>query len=70
MCEDSKYIIFPDKFFTDSISIYYKEVAKQDAEAIKIGSDIEHFTANDSTDIVTYLSGSNLNRYRIGKDSK
>lgn len=74
MSEDGKYIFFPDKVGDDDdgFNLYYKEVAKPDAEAIKIDSDIQAYTVNTSATLVTYLKGDegNLYQYKIGEDSK
>jgi len=71
--EDGKYIFFPDKVGRDDdgFSLYYKEVAKPKAEAIKIDSDVNTYTVNASATTVTYLKGEgNLYQYKIGEDSK
>ena len=74
MSEDGKYIFFPDKVddARDGFNLYYKEVAKPDAEAIKIDSDILGYTVNASATLVTYLKDGekNLYQYKIGEDSK
>lgn len=88
MSEDGKYIFFPDKvdhayvfnIFSeeaanggyDGLDLYCKEVAKPEAEAIKIDSDIQCYKVNTSATIVTYLKGEegNLYQYKIGEDSK
>ena len=63
-----------DKLGYDDVgfNIYYKEVSKSDAEAIKIDSDILCYTVNTSDSLVTYLKGDekNLYQYDISKDSK
>lgn len=74
MSEDGKYIFFPDKIGDDDdgFNLYYREVAKPDAEAVKIDSDVQSYTVNDSATLVTYLKGEegNLYQYKIGEDSK
>lgn len=74
MSEDGKYIFFPDKIDDDDdgFNLYYREVAKPDAEAVKIDSDVQSYTVNDSATLVTYLKGEegNLYQYKIGEDSK
>lgn len=66
MSEDGKYIFFPDKVDNDDegFNLYYKEVAKPDAEAIKIDSDIQYYTVNTFGTIVTYLKGEERNLYQ------
>lgn len=72
MTEDGKYIFFPDKISDDGFNLYYKQVAKPDAEAIKIDSDVQSYVVNISSTLVTYLKGEegNLYQYKIGEDSK
>lgn len=74
MSKDGKYIFFPDKVDDDDegFNLYYKEVAKPEAAAIKIDSNIQSYTVNASTTIVTYLKGEegNLYQYKIDEDSK
>lgn len=74
MSEDGKYIFFPDKIGDDDdgFNLYYREVAKPDAEAVKIDSDVQSYTANASATLVTYLKGEeeNLYQYKIGENSK
>ena len=74
MSEDGKYIFFPDKIGDDDdgFNLYYREVAKPDAEAVKIDSDVQSYTVNASATLVTYLKGEegNLYQYKIGEDSK
>lgn len=74
MSEDGKYIFFPDKVGDDDdgFNLYYKEVAKPEAEAVKIDSGIQSYTVNSSATLVTYLKGEegNLYQYKIGEDSK
>lgn len=59
MSEDGKYIFFPDKVGDNNYncSLYYKEAAKPDAEAIKIDSDVTTYIVNTSATLVTYLKG-------------
>lgn len=74
MSENGKYIFYPDKIGSgdSGYNLYYREVAKPNAEAIKIDSDIRSYTVNESATIVTYLKGDdgNLYQYEINKDSK
>lgn len=71
--EDGKYIFFPDKIGDDDvINLYYREIAKPEAEAIKIDSDVRSYIVNSSATIVTYLKGDegNLYQYKLAEDSK
>lgn len=71
--EDGKYIFFPDKIGDDNeINLYYREIAKPEADAIKIDSDVRSYTVNTSATIVTYLKGDegNLYQYKLAEDSK
>lgn len=68
MSEDGKYIFFPDK--GGSFNLYYKEVAKPNAEAIKIDSGIWAYAVNTSATLVTYVKDGNLYQYKIREDSK
>lgn len=71
--EDGKYIFFPDKTGDDDgINLYYREIAKPEAEAIKVDSDVRSYTVNSSATIVTYLKGDegNLYQYKLAEDSK
>lgn len=71
--EDGKYIFFPDKIGDDDgINLYYREIAKPEADAIKIDSDVRSYTVNTSATIVTYLKGDegNLYQYKLAEDSK
>lgn len=74
MSEDGKYIFFPDKleYSANGFNLYYKEVGKPDAEAIKIDSDILVYAVNTSATLVTYLKDGerNLYQYKIDEDSK
>lgn len=71
--EDGKYIFFPDKVGgDDGISLYYREIANPEADAIKIDSGVRSYTVNTSATIVTYLKGDegNLYQYKLAEDSK
>lgn len=74
MSENGKYIFFPDKVGKndEGLNLYYKEVTKADAEAIKIDSDVQIYTVNTSATLVTYLKGGEgtLYQYKIGENSK
>lgn len=74
MSENGKYIFFPDKIddVDYGFNLYYREVAKPNAEAVKIDSNVQSYAVNDSATLVTYLKGDegNLYQYKIGKDSK
>lgn len=72
--EDGKYIFFLDKISEDDglFNLYYREIAKPEAEAIKVASDVRSYTVNSSATIVTYLKGDegNLYQYKLAEDSK
>lgn len=78
--EDGRYIFFPDKMEYDvnvyGYDLYYKEVAKPDAEAVKIDSEVDYYVVNPSATIVTYSNNdgsgirSDLYQYKISDDSK
>ena len=72
--EDGKYIFFLDKIGNDDdgFNLYYREIAKPEAEAIKVDSDVRSYTVNSSATIVTYLKGDerNLYQYELAEDSK
>jgi len=73
MSQDGKYIFFPDKVSSDDdgCNLYYKEVGKPDEDAVKIDSDIQLYTVNDSATLITYIKGDdNLYQYNIRKDEK
>lgn len=72
MSQDGKLLFFPDKISTSSggFNLYYKEIHKSKAEAVKIDSDIVSYTVNDAATIVTYLKDGNLYQYKIAKDTK
>ena len=72
MSEDGRYIFFPDKTDGNGFSLYFKEVANPDADAVKVDSDVVSYTVNNSATLVTYIKGKegNLYQYKIGEDSK
>lgn len=74
MSENGKYIFFPDKISSGDygFNLYYREVAKPNAEAVKIDSDVRSYTVNASATLITYIKGEekSLYQYKIGKDSK
>lgn len=73
LSKDGKYIFFPDKVGNDyGINLYFKEVNKPYADAVKIDSSVRLYAVNSAATLVTYLKGeeSNLYQYRIGEDSK
>lgn len=70
--ENGKYIFFPDKVSNNGLGIYYKELAKPEADAIKVDSDIEFYTVNTASTLVTYLKGDecDLYQYSLSTDTK
>ena len=80
MSEDGKYIFFPNKIIDNywtigqeyRFDLYYREIGKPESEAIMIDSDVQSYTVNTSTSIVTYLKGEegSLYQYKLADDSK
>lgn len=63
--ENRKIVFYPDKIDTedDGYSLYYKELNKQNAEPVKINSNIVSYSVNEKATLVTYLKGNDDNSY-------
>ncbi len=70
---DGKYIFFADKLNKNDtgFSLYFRELAKPEADPIKVDSNIYSYSLNKSSTIVTYQKGmGDVYQYKIGEDKK
>ena len=63
---DGKYVFFPDliDFDQEGFGIFCQELDNPESKPIKIDSEIQYYTVNDSSDTVTYLKSDEQNLYQ------
>lgn len=74
MSNDGKTLFFPDKIGEndEGFNLYYRDVTDEDAETVKVDSDVISYQVNESTKVVTYRKGKagNLYQYTLKSDDK
>lgn len=73
MSKDGKTLFFPDRLSSLSygdFTLYYRSVASEKKEAVKIDSGITRYAVSDNAGLVTYLKNDNLYQYTLSRDEK